>query len=151
MPTVKGTTFTAPRCRIMMDGKTIGRGTNVSYTSETEYQPIEQIDSIEVVEWAPVGYRVTGSISQIGMVGTTPKSQGMFPATGKTSDEHLLNILLHGEKTLVLMDKPEKRNLVILYRVVFSTHGFSLAARGVAGRDVQFQAVRETDESEAST
>jgi len=150
MSNVRGTTFTAPRCRILMDGKTVGRGTNVSYQVAIEYQDVDVIDNFETEEYAPVSYKVSGSIGLVGIVGTTVKSRGMMPQTGKTADEHLLNVLLASEHVLVLMDKAERKNLRTINRVVFTQEGFSLAAGGIAGNDVQFKGIRETDESEAS-
>ena len=144
------TTFTAPRCRIMHNGAIVGKGTQVSYTVDIEYADIDVIDNVEVDEFAPVAYRVNGTIGLVGAVGTTVKSLGFIPRTGKDADEHLLNILLHGESVLVLMDKKEAKNIATLYGVVFASHGFSLSARGVAGSNVSFKAKRETDESEAS-
>jgi hypothetical protein len=147
---VKGKTFTAPRCRIMVDGKIIGWGTNVSFSAPTEYQPVKAIDSIETKELAPVDYSVSGSISTVGIVGTTLKSMGLLPNTGKDADEHLLNILQQPEHVLVLMDKAEKKNLHVITGVKFGEQGLQVAAGGIAGRNVSFQGIRETDESEAS-
>lgn len=151
MAKVKGQTFTAPRCRILVDGKIIARGTNVSFEVQTEYADIDVIDSVETVEFAPVGYKVSGTIGLVGLVGTTPKSMGLIPQTGKNAEDHLLNILLHDESVMQLLDKGEERTIVTLTRVVFQSHGFQVSARGVAGRNVSFKAIRETDESEATT
>jgi len=148
MSNVKSTTFTAPRCRILLDGKIVGKGTNVQFTVEYEYQDIDVLDNIEVEEFAPVSYRVNGSIGIVGAVGTTVKSLGMFPETGKDKDEHLLNVLLHGQSVLQLMDKVESKTLHYLYGTVFASHGFSVAARGISGVNVNFKSIRHQDESE---
>lgn len=150
MSNVKGKTFTAPRCRIMVDAKIVGFGTNVTLNVALEYADVDAIDSIETLEFAPVSYKVSGTIANVGIVGVTYKTMGLIPQTGKDSDEHLLNILQQPEHSLVLMDKAESRNLHTVTRVKFGEHGFSLAAGGVAGKNISWKAIRETDESEAA-
>lgn len=143
--------LTAPRCRIMVDGKILARGTNVSYTAELEYQDVDVIDKFEVEEFAPVGYRVNGSISVVRVRDTTVKSLGLIPDTGKTSEEHLQNTLLQADVTMVLMDKANPpKNLAVLTGVKFQSYGWALAARGIASENIPFKAIRETDESEAT-
>jgi len=143
--------LTAPRCRIMIDGKILARGTNVSYTAEISYEDVVVIDKLEVDEFAPTGYTVNGSISVVRVRDTTVKSLGIIPETGKNSEEHLQNVLLQADVTMVLMDKADPpKNLAVLTGVKFLSYGWALAARGIASENIPFKAIRETDESEAS-
>jgi len=150
MSNVKGKVFTAARCRIMVSGQIVGWGTNVTVNIATRYEEVKGIDSIETLEVAPVDYGVSGSIANVGIVGATYKSMGLVPRSGKDADEHLMNLLMMPEHTLVLMDKAEARNLLTVTGVKFGEHGWTVAAGGIAGRNVNFVAIRETDESEAS-
>jgi hypothetical protein len=134
----------------MVDGKIIGWGTNVTVNVVHEHQDVDVIDSLETVEYAPISYKVSGTIGTVGVVGSTYKSMGLVPMTGKDAEEHLLNVLQDPDHSLVLMDKAESRNIVTITKVKFMTHGFNLAAGGIAGRNVEWRAIRETDESEAS-
>lgn len=147
---IKSKTFTAPRCRIMHDGKVVGRATGITIRVDTEYTDIDVIDDIETIEFAPVGYKVSGSMSFVRPVGTTLKSIGMIPATGKTSAQHLLNILNHGLKSLVLLDKPTNKYIATITNTVFTSWDASLQARGTMAMNVQWRAKRELDESEAA-
>lgn len=143
------TYLTAPRCRIVIDGRTLARGTNVQYTAEIDYQDGEVLDNVEVDEFAPVAYRVSGTIGMIKTRGITPKSLGIIPETGVDADEHLENILLQKDITLVLMDKADPpQNLATLTGCKFSTYGWAVAARGIANENIAFRAKREKDESE---
>jgi hypothetical protein len=133
----------------LLDGRTLARGTNVQYTVEIDYQDIEVLDNVEVDEFAPVAYRVNGTIGMVKVTGTTPKSLGLIPETGKDHEEHLENILLQADIALVLMDKKSPpTNLTTLTGVKFSSYGWAVAARGIASENIAFKAKRETDESE---
>ena len=149
MSNVRGKTFTAPRCRIMVSGKIVGWATNVTVNAETEFSDVTVIDSIEDVEHAPVGYKVSGTIGNVWIVGTTYKSMGLIPRSGKDSDEHLLNILQRPLHDLVLMDKAETRNIATITGVTFGGHSMQVSAGSVGGRNVTWKAIRETDEAEA--
>lgn len=149
MSNVKSKVFTAPRCRVMMDGKIVGYGTNITVNVSTEWGDVDCIDSIETLEFVPLSYKVSGSIANVGLVGTTYKSMGMVARTGKDADEHLLNLLHDNEHALVLMDKAESRNIVTIVRVKFGDHGFTVNAGAISGRNINWKAIRETDESEA--
>jgi len=150
---IRQKSFTAPRCRILLDNKTIGFGTNVSFTVTYEYQDVDVIDNLEVEEFALTAYRVNGSIAKVGTTETSPKTLGMMPQTGIDSEQHLLNALLHGESVLQLVDKyaadEAAKTLHYLYGCVFDSHGFSIAARGLAGDNVTFRCKRHQDFSEA--
>jgi hypothetical protein len=150
MSNVKGKTFTAPRCRVMVNGKVVGWGQNISVNVELELADVVAIDSIEDLEHAPVSYKVNGTLGNVWIVGTTYKSQGFVPRSGKDADEHLLNILQAPLHTLVLMDKAETRNLVTITKVSFAGHSMQMSAGAIGGRNVNWKAIRETDESEAA-
>ena len=141
--------LTAPRCRILIDSRPFARGTNVQYTAEIDYQDVEVLDNIEVEEFAPVAYRVSGTIGMVKAKGLTPKSLGLIPETGVDHEEHLENILLQAEITLVLIDKKSPpTTLTTLTGVRFGSYGWAVAARGIATENISFKAKRETDESE---
>lgn len=145
-------TLTAPRCRLQYQGRTIARGSNVTVNVAYDVQPVQVIDSLEPVEHAITGYNVGGTIGLIGTRGTTVKSLGWFPSTGKSSDEHLLNVILQEEGVLVLMDKATPAKILkTIKRVTFASHGWQVAAGGLVGIDVEYQGIRESDESEAGT
>ena len=44
------TVLTAPRCRIMIDGKTLAFGTNVSINEAYDVQAVKGIDALETLE-----------------------------------------------------------------------------------------------------
>jgi len=144
------TYLTAPRCRIMIDGRIFARGTNVQYAAELDYQDGEVLDKVEVDEFAIVAYRVSGTIGMIKTRGITPKSLGLIPETGKDDDEHLENILLQKDIVVVLMDKANPpQDLATLTGCKFTSYGWAIAARGVASENIAFKAIREKDESES--
>lgn len=144
--------LTAPRCRIMFNGKIFAYGTNVAVNVAYDVQPVKCIDSLETLEHVITDYDVSGSISKVGIRGTTVKSLGLFPQVGKSADEHLQNTILQDEGVLVLMDKATPpKNLMTILRVTFASHGWQLAPGGLVGVDIQWQAIRETDESEAAS
>jgi len=145
-----GKTFTAPRCRILLEGKVVARGTNFTMRCSEEVQDVDVIDSVETIEYATVGYKVSGSIGRVKSVGTTVKSLGMFPNTGKDAEEHLSNILAMDGQVLQAMDKGESKVLHTITGVKFTDWDFSIAARGIGAVNVMWRAIRETDESEPS-
>jgi len=144
------TVFTAPRCRLLIEGKILVRATNFTIRASTEYQDIIVLDSIETVEHAPINYSVSGSIGKVIVVGSTPKSEGMFPQTGKDSSEHLLNILNLGARVIQVLDKKENnRVLHVITGVTFTDWDRSIGARSVGAENISWRGIRETDESEA--
>jgi len=149
MSNVRGKSFTAPRCRILVDGTIVGWATNVSVNVDVEYTDIQAIDSLEDIEHAPVSYKVSGSVGNVWISGETYKSKGFIPRSGKSSDEHLLNILQRPLHTIVFVDKVEGVNVTTVTGVTFSSHNMQVGAGAVGGRNINWKGIRETDESEA--
>ena len=145
-PTSKS--ITAARCRIMIDGKTLGYGTNLQANVTIQYQPVETIDNYEVEEHAPVGYTVDGSIALVEISKRSTTTLGLRAKRGKDADEHLYNTLHHKDAVIVLLDKGISKNFRQIQGVRVNSDGFSVAARGIAGVNVGFHAIREIDAAE---
>lgn len=148
MPGQKGRVFTGARARFMIDGKKVGFATNVAGSEELQLDPVEVLDNIEVDEFVPVAYRVTFTASLVRIIGETIKSEGFFPKSGTSPDEHLTNILLQGDMVCVIEDSKTSKKMMTLEQVKMASRNFTINARGIVGKDVTFVAVRMKDESE---
>jgi hypothetical protein len=146
----KGRVFTGARARLLIGAVKVGYATNVSGSEEIEYQPIEVLDNIEVEEFVPVAYRVTCTASMVRVIGETIKSQGYFPQSGNSPEDHLLNILNTGDLVATVEDSKTGRNMMVLEQMKVQSRNFTINAKGVVGKDVTFVAVRMRDESEVA-
>lgn len=146
----KGRVFTGARARFMIEGKKVGYGTNTNGSESITYQPVDVLGNIETEEHVPVGYEVSFNASFVKIVGQTLKSEGFFPACGNDSDEHLLNILNQGDMVVTIEDKKTNKIIMTLEQVKAASRNFTVAARGIVGKDVNFVGIRMKDESEVS-
>lgn len=146
----KGRLFTGARARFSVEGKVIGYARNVSGSESIEYFPVEVLDNIEVEEHVPVAYRVTLTASMFRIVGSTLKSNGLFPANGQDTADHLTNILLTGELNAQIEDTKTGKIIAQYTQVKIAGHNWTVDARGVVGEDVEFVAIRHADESEVT-
>lgn len=149
MPGEKGRVFTGARARFMIDGKKVGFATNVAGSEEIQYDPLELLDNIEVDEFVPVAYRVTLTASLVRVIGETIKSEGYFPQSGTSPEEHLTNILLQGDMVCVLEDTKTQRKMMTGEQVKMASRNFTVNSRGIVGKDVTMVLTRMKDESEA--
>jgi len=144
----KGKVITGARARLSINGKKVGFATNCSGNETIELQDVEVLDNIEVEELVPVSYRVEFQASQVWVEGETIKSEGYFPRTGNSPEEHLQNILAMPDMVVTLEDSKSGALLMTLEQVKVSGKSFTLNARGIAGNDVTFRAIRMKDQSE---
>ena len=144
----KGRLFTGARARFFLNGAKVGYARNVNVSEEIQYDPIEVLDNIEVEEFAPIAYRVTFTASMFRIVGETLKQQGWFPKTGKTTEEHLSNILTQGDLKATIEDSKTGKIVTMLEQVKIQSHNWTVDARGVVGEDATFNCVRCHDESD---
>jgi hypothetical protein len=145
----KGRIITGARARLLIDGKKVGYATQVTVREEIDYVPAEFLDNIEVEEFTPDAYRCSGSCAFVRISGETLKSQGFFPKTGATSEQHLRNILLQKEVSLVLEDNKTNKPMETIVGVKFAGRNLQVGARGIAGHDCDWVGRRVLDESES--
>jgi hypothetical protein len=147
----KGRVLTGARARFLINGKKVGYATNVTVTETIENQPVEALDNIEVEEFVPIAYRVALTAAKIRIVRETFKSEGYFPKTGASPQEHLTNILNQADMTCTLEDSKSPGTLLMtVQQVKIAERNMRVDARGLVGEDVTFNAVRMLDESEVS-
>lgn len=145
---VKGNVFSGPRAKFKINNITVGYATNVEIGESIEQTPVEVLDNMEVSEFVAVGYRVTLSCGTIKIVGNSLQQQGLFPATGKDFETHLLNCLNADDLTATLEDVKTGKAIAMLSGVKIVGHNYRISARAIVGEDVSFVAIRMFSEGE---
>lgn len=144
-----GKIITGARARFSLNGQVIGYARNVSGGENIMYEEVNVLDNIEVEEHVPVGYSASLTASMLRIVGDTLKSAGLFPATGKNSEEHLRNVLLlSGNMKATLEDTKTGKIIQEYSSVKITSYNWQLDARGIMGTDIDFVCKRSIDESE---
>lgn len=140
--------FSGARALFTINGVKVGWATNVSGSEEVRYEPVEVLNNVEVKEYVPVGYECQLSASRVRIVGETLKSQGFFPKTGGSAEEHLKNILNSGDLSCQIEDTVLNKVIAAYEQVKITSHNWSINARGIVAEDVSFVAVRARDEGD---
>ena len=144
----KGRVFVGARARLLIKGVKVGYARNCSGGESIDYEEVNGLDNIEVLEYAATKYRVRFSAGFVRLVGETAKTLGHFPRVGQNPDEHLSNILTSGELTITIEDNVTGNLIMTLEQAKASSNNFNIDAVGVVGRDMEFNAIRMRDESE---
>lgn len=145
--------LTGARARLSIKGQVVGFATNVSVTERTDYEPIEVLGRIEVLEHAPVGYSVSMSAGFVRLVNYALRSAGVdiAPKIGQDAEQHLANIYQHspGGMEAVIEDPISGQAVMVLTGVRVTEHTFNVSARSLWSENVSFVAIRHQDETEA--
>ena len=129
---------TGARARLSFQGVQAGYATNVMIRESIDYQPVEVLDSIHVVEHAPVGYTVNGSADMIRVVMQSLKAKGIFPKQGQNAAAFLRNILTGGELSMLLEDTQTNQIIAKVEGVRITESSTSVQARGISANNVSF-------------
>ena len=145
MPDVANTdvpqVFSGPRALFQINGVTIAYAGGVSGEEAIDYESVDVLDLLEVKEHVPVAYRATLNAQVFRVVGQSLKAQGIFPTPSK-----IINAVA---MTAALQDAEITGSTVAFFTGVrTSGHTFDTAARGIVTENVNFVAIRCSDESE---
>jgi hypothetical protein len=133
----------------MFNGTPVAFASGVDGSEEIQYQPVEVLDNLEVVEYVPVGYRVTLTCAMFRTIskGASPtetagsiKQQNIFPSTQ--------NILTTEGVDVLIIDRVSNKAIATFHDVKTTSYRFSITARGLVAQNVTFMSTRMTDESE---
>jgi hypothetical protein len=150
LPAGTGTkVFSGARAIFMFNGSPVAFASGVDGSEEIQYQAVEVLDNLEVVEYVPVGYRVTltcamfRTISKGASTTETPgsiKQQNIFPTAQ--------SILTTEGVDVLIIDRISNKAIATFQNVKTSSYRFSITARGIVAQNVTFMSTRMTDEAE---
>ena len=148
----KGNVLTGARARFTIDAKVVGYATGVTINEETQYEPIEVLDNIEVAENVPIGYRVSMTADRVRLIdGSMRGTMNVEAKVGADSTAHLANLHTRGLSPMdaVLEDPITGKIYALVTDVKIETKNLSVTPRGIIGENVSFVAIRMLDETEA--
>lgn len=140
--------FTGARARLLINGVKIGWATGVSGSRSYQKEPVDVLDNLETEEFATLGYRVSLRASIVGIVSQSLVRAGLLPEVGQTSDEHLRNLLAQGTLTIQIEDNQTGAVIYEFTRCEVADENFSVQARSLMMRDVNFVGIRIADVAE---
>lgn len=130
--------ITGVRAKLRLDGKDIGYAVNVAISSDIEYGAIRTLDDIRVVQHVPLAYSASMSAAKVRLLNNPlDGSLDLFPKTGRTSTEHLINVLNRTPFTAIIEDA---RGTIIatVEDVLVTGVGSMISAGAVVMEDVSF-------------
>lgn len=137
------------RLAFWFDNKPVAYAAGVTWSEEIQYEAVDVLDNLAVVEHVPVGYRVTLSAEIYKTVANGPstqtnpgslKEQGIMP----TFDE----ILFKDGAVATLHDRVTNKVVAQFANVKTQRNNQNGAARGVIRSNVEFVTTRMFDEKE---
>lgn len=141
----RGFVQTGARARLSINGTKVALATNVSYSEETQHDPVEVLDQFEVAENVPVAYRVTLTAQMVRII-----TQPLKNRDGVLIFSRLEDILSSPEMTVTILDAVTGDPVATIERVKAVRYTNNIGARGIVLTDVEFVAIRIRDESELS-
>ena len=138
-----GRVLSGARARLMIEGVPVLYATNVSYSEEIQYDPVEVLDLLEVAEFVAVAYRVTFTSQHVRVVTNTIKNRDGIAIFPKLTD-----IIGAPELTAAVEDNVTGQVISNIERVKAARYTVNIGARGIVLTDVEFVAIRIQDESE---
>lgn len=130
----RGNVVTGARAFVTIDGKIAGYIPNISFTVNKNYAPADGLDDIEVLEYVPTGYTVSGSISRIETVESTIETLGLERANDNIFDGRTV--------TLVIMDRVKEKKLGTLEGVSFTGMSKQIQKGMITTNSCNFVAIR---------
>ena len=143
MTTPRGLVLSGARAKLMLGGADVMHCTNVTYSEEIQYDPVEVLDLLEVAEHVPVRYRATFSAQWVRVVTNSIKLRDGVSIMPKLED-----ILTSAELTGTIEDNVTNSVIANIERVKASRYSINIGATGIVMNDVEFVCIRIKDESE---
>lgn len=135
------------RALFVIDGKLVAYASGVNGGEEVQYEPIDVIGKLRVLEWVPVAYRVNLSANMFRTIGDSKTGRGSLKSIGLFPFEKDI-LSTDAYDSVVITDVVTKAIIASIQGVKSATYNYSISARGVVGQDVSFVCLGMQDESE---
>ena len=134
------------RVRLYIGEKAIGYCSGVDGEETIDYEPVNVINQIKVVEFIPVAYRCSMSATIFRVVGETLKSKTLGSVFPDNSTRE--NILTSGDLNGRIENDIEKINLYSVYGMKAASQNFRIESRGIVSTNANFVAISFLDETQ---
>ncbi len=137
----RGAIYTGARAIFSLKGQKVGFATQVSVEEQIQHEPITVLDNVFAEEYAPVGVTVTFTAQLFRLVGASLRRFGFWPAADHVS------VITMGELDATLRDHVTQETLANLQRCRCMSRTLEISARGIAGTNTQWNAIKLLDET----
>ena len=131
--------LTGGRAIFKINSVKIAWATDVSWTKNHEHLPIQVLDQLEPIEYAPTGYFVSMTASGFRVPQYSAMGQGFMPP--------LSQILMFPELQITLEDKVTGQVILYMYRVKCIGASGNISTRSVSTETYNFVGISMGDES----
>jgi hypothetical protein len=133
-------TFSGARAVFLISGEAIGFAGGVSYEEMVDYEPVDVLNLLEVLEHVPVAYRASLNAQMFRVIGESVKKLGILPRQE--------DIITSGDLEAAIQDKVTGQTMALFQGVRCSGHSGDVTARGIVNENITFVAIRVLDEFE---
>lgn len=148
--------FSGARCLFIFNGDIVGFANGVSGSKEIQYEPVDVLDHLEVIEHVPVGFRVSLSAQVFRTISTGSGNDDQSP--GSLEQQQIMPKFndiyrVQGVEAIIQDDIRAGGGGKILAQfegVKTASYNFNIAARSIVGQNVTFVTRMMKDESEIS-
>ena len=131
-------TLYGARAIFSINGITAGYATSCSYSSNYNYQPLNVLGSLEVVQHLPMSSGVTLTANNFVLVGTTLRTLGFWPSVGVNAQEHLRNLVAIAELTATIEDVVTNTIVASFVGVRVESSSIQVSSGNIMAEDVTF-------------
>lgn len=133
-------TFSGARAVFLINGARVAYAGGVSGEEMVDYEPVDVLNLLEVLEHVPVAYRTSLNAQVFRVVGESLKKLGILPRQE--------DIITSGDLESAIQDRVTGQTMALFQGVRCSGHSFDVTARGIVNENVTFVAIRVLDEFE---
>jgi hypothetical protein len=131
--------MTGSRAIFRLGGNKVAFASNCSYNENIQYEPVNVLDRLDVVEHAEVGYTVDLQCQNFRIPAASVKQLGIM--------SRFSQILTQGELTAEVIDKNTGEVLLLMTGVKLQARQTTVDARGVMTETWSFVGRRAEDEA----
>lgn len=133
--------MTGSRAIFRLDGSKVAFASNISFNENIQYEPVNVLDRLDVVEHAEVGYTVDFQCQNFRVPNASVKQLGIM--------SKLQNVLTQGELTSEVQDRVTGATILLMTGVKLQARQTTVDARGIMTETWSFVGRRADDESGA--
>ncbi len=137
----RGAIYTGARCIFSLKGQKVGFASQVNVEEQIQHEPITVLDNVFAEEYAPVGVTVTFTATFFRLVGASLRKFGFWPSADHVS------VVTMGELDATLRDHVTQQTLANIQRCRCQSRSLEVNARGIAGTNTQWVAIKLLDET----